>query len=149
MDEYPRYNIGYLTALVSQGLSDQLKNRFQAAGFDLTQSQYSLLLDLYEQDGQSQQEIARKNWKDKAAVKRIVDILEQKGLLLRREKSHGRGHSLCLTPLAFSLENSFRCIGLQNLQDSCAQVDPHDMEVCLRVLRTIHQGLMNTQEHKQ
>lgn len=64
-------------------MSVHLNTLLKKNGIDLPHSQYVILKHLYDEDGISQQELADKIYKDTAAIKRTLDILEKKGLIQR------------------------------------------------------------------
>jgi DNA-binding MarR family transcriptional regulator len=65
-----------------------LKNKLQKdlTVYDITTEQSSVLSFIYMNEGCNQKELAISSLKDRAALTRILDILEKKGLV-RREKS--------------------------------------------------------------
>lgn len=75
--------LGFLLSRASNAMSAHLNNLLRNKGIDLPHSQYIVLKSLYDEDGISQQELAEKIYKDTAAVKRTLDILENKGLVQR------------------------------------------------------------------
>jgi len=110
-----------------------------AEGFDLTHSQYVLLLDLFDEDGQSQQRLAGRVFKDKAAIKRTVDTLVAKGLVERGEAS--RNNPVRLTERARDLEPRLRAIATENVRQATRGVPPQEIEACAEVLRRLHRQL--------
>ena len=54
--------------------------------FNITTEQWGILNELYKQDRCNQKELANRCYKDQAALTRILDILEKRGLI-NREKS--------------------------------------------------------------
>jgi DNA-binding MarR family transcriptional regulator len=55
-------------------------------GYDITAEQWSILIELYNNDRINQKELAEKCFKDRAALTRSLDILEKRELV-KREKS--------------------------------------------------------------
>jgi len=84
----PNFNLdnsfGYLINLAAQRLKYELHQSFQANGHDITPEQWAMLNRLWEQDGLSQVELAERTFKDKPGTTRILNLLEQKGVVLRR-----------------------------------------------------------------
>jgi DNA-binding MarR family transcriptional regulator len=77
------HTLGFLLARASNSMAMYLNNVLRKEGIDLPHSQYVILRCLYLNDGISQQELADAVFKDTAAVKRTLDILEKKGLIER------------------------------------------------------------------
>lgn len=78
-----QHALGFLLARTSDAMANHLNNVLRAEGIDLPHSQYVILKCLYSKDDISQQELADIVFKDRAAVKRTLDILEKKGLVER------------------------------------------------------------------
>jgi DNA-binding MarR family transcriptional regulator len=57
---------------------------------DLTYAEFAMLMQLYEQEGQSQEEVAQCLYLDKAAVTRISKLLEEKNILYREKDDKDR-----------------------------------------------------------
>ncbi len=81
--ENRKQTLGFLLARASYAMSTKLNTLLKREGIDLPHSQYILLKTLYEDDGISQQELANRVYKNAAAVKRTLDILENKELVKR------------------------------------------------------------------
>lgn len=56
---------------------------FKSNNFPVTKDQWVILKSIYEKNGSSQKAIADSTFKDPAALTRILDILEKKGLVKR------------------------------------------------------------------
>jgi DNA-binding MarR family transcriptional regulator len=141
-----RRSLGYLTGSVSQVLADRLHRDFLAAGFDLTHSQYVLLLDLFEEDGLTQRQLAERVFKDKAAIKRSVDALVEKGLAVRGEAA--RNNPVHLTTQARGIEHRLREISLLTMREASRGIPPERFATCLDVLRRM-QERFETQEQER
>jgi DNA-binding MarR family transcriptional regulator len=60
------------------------------ADIDVTPEQFAVLITVHANTGVSQNEIARRGYKDKTNVARIIDGLEKRGLLARRSDAADR-----------------------------------------------------------
>lgn len=76
-------SIAYLVGRTSRSIVKRLSKKFSDSDFDVSYEQWSILVHLYRKDGQTQQELARTAVKDKAAVTRLLNILERKNIVLR------------------------------------------------------------------
>lgn len=76
-------SLGLLLDRASWAMSNRLRRNLEANHIDLPHSQYILMRLIYEKEGLSQQEIAGFLHKDVAAIKRTLDNLEKKGLIIR------------------------------------------------------------------
>lgn len=95
MDNAPGYLI-YLSAMRNRLV---LKKTYQKAGYNLAPEQVGLLSRLYEEEGVTQKQLAERTFKDKPSTTRIIDQLEKKGFVIRKDHpSDRRAACLFLTP---------------------------------------------------
>lgn len=92
-----QHTLGFLLARASDSMSAHLNKLLRKEGIDLPHSQYIILRLLHIEDGISQQELAERAFKDTAAVKRTLDILEEKGLI-NRIPANMKKNSIVITP---------------------------------------------------
>lgn len=83
MDDF--YSLGLLINRASTSLSKALNSALEEKNIDLPHSQFIVLRCLYYRDALSQLEIANLLSKDAAAIKRTIDNLENKGLVIRNQ----------------------------------------------------------------
>ncbi|MFL0249515.1 MarR family winged helix-turn-helix transcriptional regulator [Clostridium neuense] len=76
--------MNYINRKVLRFLSLNLKK------YNITTEQWSVLLHLVEEDGINQKQLAKKVDKDQATLVRILDILEQKELIVRKKSPDDR-----------------------------------------------------------
>lgn len=100
MDDF--YSLGFLLNRASVSVAKAMKDSLAAHQIDLTHPQFNVLRCLYFKDGLSQFEIANLLFKDAAAIKRTVDFLEQKGLVVRKQVRTLK-NSVCLTDKGWDL----------------------------------------------
>ncbi|MBK7410465.1 MAG: MarR family transcriptional regulator [Saprospirales bacterium] len=113
------------------------------AGFDLTVDQWVLLQELHKLDGQGQNDLARKTFKDAPTVTRIIDLLCKKGLTERLVAPEDRRKfNIFLTPAGRSIIKEvlpviqeFRHQAYQNLSDA-------QMDVLTEILDQIFENLL-------
>lgn len=140
-DENNRYRdeeaIGYLTALVSQAMSNSLYREFARRGIDLPNAQFLLLAQLFIEDGQTQQELAVNLGKDKASIKRTVDNLISRGLVTkeRREQGNVKNIPLCVTDHARRIEEQIMQISKENFGSVTADISQQDLDITRATLR--------------
>ncbi|PIE61998.1 MAG: MarR family transcriptional regulator [Desulfobacterales bacterium] len=97
MDQFDKLidsSIGYLVGRTSRAITKRLSKKFQDGGFDISYEQWAILIHLYRQDGQTQQELGRIAVKDKAAVTRLLNGLEKKNIVLRVQDRNDRRSKL-------------------------------------------------------
>ena len=64
-----------------------MQSDLQSNGLDITIEQWRILFYLWKEDGINQQELAKRSKKEKSTITRQIDILEKKGLIIRRSQS--------------------------------------------------------------
>lgn len=97
--------LGFLLGRASWAMSHLLKENFKKANIDLPHSQYAVLRELYAEDGLSQKAIANILHIDVAAVKRTLDNLEKRDLIVRQAVSLCK-NSIQLTPKALAMKDA-------------------------------------------
>jgi MarR family transcriptional regulator, organic hydroperoxide resistance regulator len=99
-------SFGYLINLAAQRLKYELHQTFQAKGYDITPEQWAVLNRLWEEDGLSQVELAERTFKDKPGTTRILNLLEKKGIVVRRpDENDGRVLRVFLTKIGRDLKD--------------------------------------------
>jgi MarR family transcriptional regulator, organic hydroperoxide resistance regulator len=99
-------SFGYLINLAAQRLKYELHQSFQAKGYDITPEQWAVLNRLWEEDGLSQVELAERTFKDKPGTTRILNLLEKKGVVVRRpDENDGRVLRVFLTKVGRDLRD--------------------------------------------
>lgn len=131
-------SIAYLTSTVAQALADSLARHFLREGIDLPFSQFVLLMQLYQQDGQTQQELAKVLHKDKAAIKRTVDNLVTRGLVIRApQEGITRNVPLFLTSKAIVLRERVRDIYARHYGEIMQDITPEELSAANETLRKV------------
>ncbi len=133
-------SIGYLTARASYALATQVYRDFYKRGIDLPHSQFVVLRHLFENDGQTQQELANTLFKDKAAIKRTVDNLVIRGYVSRIKE--GKTYRISLTARALEIKNDILKIADNTVKSALAGVSSSDHEICLKVLKKITENIL-------
>ncbi|MCC0641924.1 MarR family transcriptional regulator [Clostridioides sp. ES-S-0145-01] len=93
--------------LISTSLKvkEDLKKMFKQNGYDITTDHYALLRFLWEQDGISQIDLCEKSCKDKSNTTRILDVMKNKGLIVRKvDVKDRRKFQIFLTDVGRKLE---------------------------------------------
>ena len=120
-------------------------------GYDVTTEQWSVLFHIYSHEGMNQREIASKAFKDQPTTTRIIDMLEKKGLVVRKPNpADRRAYELFLTDEGVALCRLILPLE-EKLNEDFAEIIPEeDMKIFLRVLNEYHKHVQNQQEqHEQ
>jgi DNA-binding MarR family transcriptional regulator len=95
-----------LTGRTFMAFGRTLQRNFNAAGVDISQEQWTLLAELWKEEGITQHELGIRTYRDKPATTRLIDNLEKKGLVIRAShKTDRRVNLIYLTPEGRKLEN--------------------------------------------
>jgi MarR family transcriptional regulator, organic hydroperoxide resistance regulator len=85
--------IGYQIIKGEVLIKRKLLSLFTQKGYDLTFEQWTILNILYKEQGLIQSDIAERTYKDKTNVTRILDVLEKKSYISRKNHSKDRRSS--------------------------------------------------------
>lgn len=103
----PESSIGYQVKRVHQAMLVALEPVFAAEG--LTHAQWSVLISLHYERGRTCAALARDQAHDKGAMTRLIDVMEQKGWVVReRDTGDRRNVFLSLTPEGEALARQVR-----------------------------------------
>lgn len=120
----------------------RMQARLVSSGHDVTVEQWMILLLLWLQDGVSQQFIADFIGKDKGTISPQLEGLERRGLVTRTTSEHDRRQKLVyLTPVGRDLQDDLIPIGIENMAEAQAGIDPQALSVCKQVLRDLCSNL--------
>ena len=132
--------LGLLLARTSNSMSTHLNSLLRKEGIDLPYSQYIVLKYLFDEDGISQQELADKIYKDTAAIKRTLDILEKKGLVQRIPVSM-RKNSVVITKQGKELMPKVLDCLERSKQIILDGISDKEYRITIDVLESIHQNI--------
>lgn len=111
-----------------------LINRFQINGVDITPEQWVILSKLDEQD-MYQTDIASMSFRDKPTVSRIVDLLVKKNLVERvQDKSDGRKFHVRITPQGLDLVERARPAVDESREVGWANLSEDEYDTLVRLL---------------
>jgi len=131
-------SIAYLVGRTSRSIMKRLTNKFSTAGFDVSYEQWSILVHLYRKDGQTQQELANMAVKDKAAITRLLNVLEKKNIVLRiPDRSDKRSKLVYLTNKAKEFKTDLIAIVEDLLKEAEQGIGPEDIIQCRATLNKI------------
>jgi DNA-binding MarR family transcriptional regulator len=112
--------------------------RLSAAGIDITIDQWLVLKTIHESADVTLQQVGAAVFKDFASVTRIVQLLERKGLLLRKpHPSDGRRSELVLTAAGESVIRTVEPIAQANRRQALDGIDAEEIARLRAVLRRI------------
>ncbi|MCF6248156.1 MAG: MarR family transcriptional regulator [Desulfobacula sp.] len=131
-------SIAYLVGRTSRSIIKRLTKKFFDAGFDVSYEQWSILVHLYRKDGQTQQELSNIAVKDKAAITRLLNVLEKKNIVLRiPDRNDKRSKLVYLTNKAKEFKTELIAVVEELLEEAKTDVSQEEMEQCKVTLNKI------------
>ena len=135
-------SIAYLVGRTSRSIIKRLGKKFADSSFDVSYEQWSILVHLYRKDGQTQQELARVAIKDKAAITRLLNILEKKNIVLRIPDRHDKRSKLVyLTNKAKSFKPDIIAVVKELLIEAEHGISQEEMTYCKNTLNKIFSNI--------
>lgn len=140
--------LGVYLDLAFNSLVGELNRTLRSVGLQLNHAQFAILQNLYLKDGQSQSDIARRVNKDRAAISRSLNTLEENGFIVRRSLS-GSKNGIFLTEKA--IENRNRITEAINMAIGEARegMSEQEYEAGMKFLGKIHANLNRNPDGKQ
>ncbi|NIK74754.1 DNA-binding MarR family transcriptional regulator [Thermonema lapsum] len=134
------YNL--LVGRTSTAIGRRLLRNFRAHGLDISQEQWAVLVELWREDGQIQQELAVKTYKDKPSITRLIDKLEAQGLVERRaDETDRRIKRIFLTEKGKALEKDAMDMAQKTLNEAISGIEAEKILICREVLYRVYKNL--------
>jgi DNA-binding MarR family transcriptional regulator len=135
-------SIAYLVGRTSRSMIKRLSKKFSDFDFDVSYEQWSILVHLYRQDGQTQQELAKLAVKDKAAITRLLNILEKKNIVLRiPDRNDKRSKLVYLTNKAKTFKFDLIAVVKELLNEAEQDISQEEMDSCKKTLNKIFSNI--------
>jgi DNA-binding MarR family transcriptional regulator len=138
MDHF--YSLGFLVGRASVSLTKSLNAGLEAHNIDLPHAQFIVLRCLYYKDALSQLDIAQLLFKDAAAIKRTVDLLEKKGLVIRKQVRTLK-NSICITEKGRNLMPHVLAISDSLIDKALDGIAPEHQQLLRTMLDKIYTNL--------
>lgn len=135
---------------VSSALRRRLNDDFLAAGIDVNGDQWDVLIAVSSKDVCSQQDLCDATSFSKATMTRIINALEQKGLLLRRKaRVDFRNNYITLTLKGIHLVNRAQAVAIRTLTESLRGLSRIDIAISQQSLKTVLDNLQHKEQEIQ
>jgi DNA-binding MarR family transcriptional regulator len=136
-------NLGHMLGRTSRAMLNMLQKKFRQAGCAITVEQWTLLINIRNAGGQSQQQLAELVYLDKTTVARLAAGLEKKGLISRESVSADRRQKrLVITSRGTALLATLKPIALAAQQLVLQDLDPEKLKCCREVLRRVYDTIL-------
>lgn len=135
-------SLGYMMGRAARSMGVRLNRNFSESGYDVTCEQWSVLVNLWRNNGQSQQELAGTTCKDKTSMTRLIDGLEKRNLVVRTpDKVDRRQKLIYLTNKGKDFQQKLLHIVEKTLNEAQHNVSIKDLEICKKVLCQVYDNL--------
>jgi DNA-binding MarR family transcriptional regulator len=132
----------FITGKASTAIARRLQKKLNNAGLNITIEQWSVLYQLWKQEGLSQQELCDTTFRDKPSITRLVDNLEKLNLVKRVASDHDRRINLIyLTKQGLKIEKETMQLAEQTLNEALTAVPGDQIEICKQVLQIVYDNL--------
>ena len=132
----------FISGKASTAIARRLQKNFKQSGIDITIEQWSVLNQLWKEDGRSQQQLCDSTFRDKPSITRLVDNLEKAKLVKRvAAKNDRRINLIFLTKEAENLQDLTMNVANQTLNEALVGVKQDDLEVAKEVLQKVYDNL--------
>jgi DNA-binding MarR family transcriptional regulator len=132
----------FITGKASTAIARRLQKKFNQAQLAITIEQWSVLYQLWKNDGLSQQELCDKTFRDKPSITRLVDNLEKLELVKRTaDKTDRRKNLVMVTKKSEELQALTMQLANETLNESLEGLPPEQIELCKQALQIIYDNL--------
>lgn len=131
--------VGPMLIRTARAVGYMLQRMFASQGFDISTEHWTILVNLFlRQNGQIQQQLADRTYKDKAAVTRLVDGLEKRCLVTRKgDSTDRRQKKIYITKKGEKLMGRLFPIAEMAQERGLRGIDPERLKVFQEVLEQI------------
>ena len=131
-----------INAMAATAIARRMQKNFRTAGLEITIEQWSILYHLWKEDGQNQQQLCDKTFRDKPSITRLLDNLEKQGLVVRKaSESDKRVNYIFLSSTAKNLQNDTIEIANQTMDEALVGISKDEIETVKNVLQKVYDNL--------
>ena len=125
----------FITGKASTAIARRLQKKFNTAGLSITIEQWSVLYQLWKQDGISQQEISDVLGRDKTTIARVISIMERDKMITRStNKKDNRGKLIYLTTKGRSIQQKAVAVSGQLYMKAIEGLKEPQMKLAMRIM---------------
>jgi len=138
-------NIGFLLYKAGLRMRLHLQHVFKKNGYSITIDHWSVIRVLYEKGGLSQIELANILEKNKANITRILDVMQKRGLIIRKvDPDDRRRHIVFLTDKATEMAKKLFPLVLSVKETSRRNLSAKEIEKLKETLNRIYYNITIT-----
>ncbi len=129
--------------LLSRAFQKRLNQELSQHGYKITAEHISVLVQVWEQNGQSQWELAQKLFKDKTTMAHLAVGLESQKLINRKKNSlDGREKIIFITKRGVNVILCVINLAEKIFRQLRRGISEQEMQLCNKVLHKAHENLM-------
>lgn len=134
--------VGVYLNLVHCKFKQYMNSIFQGHGFNLTPEQFLVMDTLWDEGVLSQQKIADIIFKDKNSVTKLIDALENKGLVIRvPDKTDRRLNQIHLTERAILIKEDITKVAIESTDGIIKDIPKEELHVFISVLNKMAKNI--------
>jgi MarR family transcriptional regulator, organic hydroperoxide resistance regulator len=142
--------LGYLVYQVSGAIRDRIDQELGSKGYPISVEDFTALIYIWDQDGQSQSALGKRLHRDRAYVTRLVSEIESLGFVQRiPSKEDSRQKRLFLTEKGKSLMDAIIQVIAEIMKFAGKGIDSDKMRNCKEVLRQVLGNLTDSNIDRQ
>ena len=132
----------FITGKASTAIARRLQKNFKQSGLDITIEQWSVLYQLWKEEGQSQQQLCDATFRDKPSITRLVDNMEKLQLVNRvASESDRRINLINLTRQGLKLQDQSMELAEETLNEALVGIPGQDINLCKEILQQVYDNL--------
>lgn len=132
----------FITGRASIAIARRLHRNLKKASITISTEQWSILYQLWEKEGLSQQEIGKNTFKDKTSITRLLNNLEAMNLVVRiPHQSDKRTKLVYLTQKGKDLQENSMTEADNTLKEALKGVSEEEIQICHEVLEKAFNNL--------
>lgn len=131
-------NIGFYIGFTANVLKNELIRRFNENGYDITHSQWLILMMLWQKDGRNQNELTNLMYREKTTITRVIEGMEKRGLIYREIDTRDRRNKLCyLTDEGNLLKAKLIPIVREINNQAIANIDSQEFDIFKSIIKKV------------
>lgn len=132
----------FLTGRTSVAMDRRFHKNLKNSSVAISTEQWTIMYQLWEKEGLTQQEISSNTYKDKTSVTRLLNNLEQLNLVVRTPHHSDRRTKLVyLTRKGKDLKNESMLEADKTIEEAFSGVSDDQLKVCQDVLEKVFNNL--------
>ena len=134
----------FLMHQIAQTSRKEVLLGFKEQGVDLTPEQWSLLIELWKEDGLSPSKLAALTCRDRPSTSRLIESLKKRGLIKRMyNEEDRRAYSVYLTEDGKQCHKTLLPIYNEVITQSLEGMDQTEQKELVRLLKHVYKNLIS------